>query len=44
MKDLSLRLSKDLPAFKAKTHVLRAKYALQELNFNMIIEYTQNLD
>ncbi|CAD8085793.1 unnamed protein product [Paramecium sonneborni] len=44
MKDLSLRLSKDLPIFKAKTHLLRAKYALQELNFNMIIEYTQNLD
>ncbi|CAD8085067.1 unnamed protein product [Paramecium sonneborni] len=44
MKDLSLRLSKDLPVFKAKTHLLRAKYALQELNFNMIIEYTQNLD
>ncbi|CAK69530.1 unnamed protein product (macronuclear) [Paramecium tetraurelia] len=44
MKDLSLRLSKDLPVFKAKTHVLRAKYALQELNFNMIIEYAQSLD
>lgn len=44
MKDLSIRLRKDLSVNKAKTHVLRAKYALLELCFSEIIKYTEIVD